>query len=314
MNGNSKASFVCNQVLRVIKESDLNYLVNETPYSAFITIRKKFLKTREVHEASENTLACDAMVLSDVVLRQENIALRQQFKELERDKCQLKMNIEALEVKNEAPSKKVNGLESDNSSLGIRLEVAKGHISNQNDKLETQIEKIKDIEAEKETIDVILKKRETKVKKLEGRIKETEDDLLICESTLKNRDSQIEKLKHELDKLKNLHYCEECDFSSATDTELKCHIGEQHEHQCPYCDCKFVGEKKLKNHLCRVYVKNPCSEQFGFYTKDWFERQKCIRIFEKASKEEVIILHSEYCVEQKVCLELPLNFKKEKHF
>ena len=99
MNGNSKASFVCNQVLRVIKESDLNYLVNETPYSAFITIRKKFLKTREVHEASENTSACDAMVLSDVVLRQENIALRTQFKELERDKCQLKMNIEALEVK-----------------------------------------------------------------------------------------------------------------------------------------------------------------------------------------------------------------------
>ena len=58
------------------------------------------------------------------------------------------------------------------------------------------------------------------MKKLEGRIKETDDDLLICESTLKNRDSQIEKLKHELDKLKNLHYCEECDFSSATDTEL----------------------------------------------------------------------------------------------
>ena len=114
-------------------------LKNETPYSAFITIRKKFLKNREVHEASENTSACDAMVLSDVVLRQENIALRQQFKELERDKSQLKMNIEELEVKNEALSVKVNDLESDNSSLSIRLEVAKGQISNQNDKLETQI-------------------------------------------------------------------------------------------------------------------------------------------------------------------------------
>ena len=61
-------------------------------------------------------------------------------------------------------------------------------------------------------------------------------------------------------------------------------------------------------------MDNPCSEQFGFYTKDWFERQKCIRIFDNASKEEVIVLHSENCLEQKVCPELPSDFKKEKHF
>ena len=88
------------------------------------------------------------------------------------------------------------------------------------------------MEAEKETLNVILKEREAKVKKLEGRIKEKDDDLLICESTLKNKYSQIEKLKNELDKLKNLYYCEGCDFSSATDSELKCHMGEKHEHHC----------------------------------------------------------------------------------
>jgi hypothetical protein len=66
--------------------------------------------------------------------------------------------------------------------------------------------------------------RETKVKKLECMIKEKDDDLLICESTLRNKDSEIEKLKNELDKLKNLHYCEECDFSAATDLELKSHM------------------------------------------------------------------------------------------
>ena len=313
MYDNSKANFVCNQVLRVIKESDLNYLVNETPYSAFITIRKKFIKNREVHEASEYTPAGDDMVLSDVVLRQENIALRQKFKDLERDKCQLKIDIEEVEIKNEALNIKVNSLESDKSSLSIRLEVAKGQISNQTDKLEKQVEEIKDIEAKKETIDAILKEKETKLIKLAVRIKEKEDNLLICESTLKNRDSEIEKLKSELDEWRNLHHCEECNFSSATDTELKCHIGEQHEHHCTFCDSKFIGEKKLKNHLCRVYVNNPCSEQFGFYTKDWFDRQKCIRIFDNASKEEVIVLHSENCLEQKVCPELPSDFKKEKH-
>ena len=204
----------------------------------------------------------------------------------------------------------MNDLESDNSSLTIRLEITKGQISNQNDKLEN----LKYIEAEKDAISVLIKERETKVNRLESMIKEKDDNLLICEFTLKNRDSEIEKLKQELETLKSLLYCEECDFASATYTELKHHMGEQHEHNCNYCDCKFVGEKRLKNHLCRVYVNNPCSEQFGFYTKDWFERQKCIQIFDNASKEEVILLHSENCVEQKVCLELPLNFKEEKHF
>ena len=92
------------------------------------------------------------MVLSDVVLRQENLALRQRFKELERDKCQLKIEFEELEVINEALNKKLNGLESNSSSLSIRLEVAKGQISNQNDKLEEQVENIKDIEADKDAL------------------------------------------------------------------------------------------------------------------------------------------------------------------
>ena len=152
-------NFVCNQVIRVIKESNLNYLVNETPYSAFFTIRKKFLKNIEVHEASENIPIGDDMVLSDVVLRQENINLKLKFTELERDRCQLNINIEELELKNEALSVKVNDLESENSSLSIRLEIAKGQISNQNDKLDD----LKDIAAEKDANSVLIKERETKV-------------------------------------------------------------------------------------------------------------------------------------------------------
>ena len=73
--------------------------------------------------------------------------------------------------------------------------------------------------------------------RLESTIKEKEDNLLICEFTHKNRDSEIEKLKQELETLKSLLYCEECDFAILR-----------------FCDCKFLGEKKLKNHLCRVYL------------------------------------------------------------
>ena len=38
------AEFACGQILFSLKNSNLNYLVRETPYSAYITIRKKLVK------------------------------------------------------------------------------------------------------------------------------------------------------------------------------------------------------------------------------------------------------------------------------
>ena len=38
------ADTVCNKVLQFVKDSNLNFLINETPYSAFVTIRKTFVK------------------------------------------------------------------------------------------------------------------------------------------------------------------------------------------------------------------------------------------------------------------------------
>ena len=84
----------------------------------------------------------------------------------------------------------MNDLESDNLSRSIRLEIAKGQISNQNDKLDN----LKDIEAEKDVISVLIKERETKLNMLESKIKEKDDNLLICEFTLKNRDSEIKTI------------------------------------------------------------------------------------------------------------------------
>ena len=63
------ADTVCNKVLQVVKDSNLNFLINETPYSAFVTIRKTFVKHSEedtlekvvTHQntARQNTLKAD---------------------------------------------------------------------------------------------------------------------------------------------------------------------------------------------------------------------------------------------------------------
>ena len=102
-----EASFMCNQVLRVVKESQLNYLVNETPYSAHVTIRKKFVKYRE----SEGTFAVNDFPLSDLALRQENISLLQKSKGLESDNGASKLKIEELELKLEEVTKSNSKLE-----------------------------------------------------------------------------------------------------------------------------------------------------------------------------------------------------------
>ena len=41
------AEKACGQLLICLKMSKLNYIVNETPFSAYITIRKKFLRNVE---------------------------------------------------------------------------------------------------------------------------------------------------------------------------------------------------------------------------------------------------------------------------
>ena len=250
MTGNSKLSFVCNQVLRVIKESDLNYLVKETPYSAYITIRKKFVKNREVHEASGIATSVDDLPLSDIVLRQENISLRQKFNDFERDRCHLTIKNEELDLKVESLSKNISDLESENKSLKIRLEVAKGQTSNSIDKFETQSKVIQDIEDEKTSMIVQIKESKSKMAKLEKELKDKDDYLLISESTIKNRDACIDELKNEMDVLKaeRFLHCDECEYTSEIETDLKCHTKDDHIHKCPHCDNNFVGEKKLRKH------------------------------------------------------------------
>jgi hypothetical protein len=47
MAGDSSPHNACGQILFFLKMSKLNYVVKETPYSAYVTIRKKFIQSSE---------------------------------------------------------------------------------------------------------------------------------------------------------------------------------------------------------------------------------------------------------------------------
>ena len=71
--------------------------------------------------------------------------------------------------------------------------------------------------------------------------------------------------------------------------------------------------------MCRIHVMNP--NWGGYYMKNWYVRNICIRIFSKVKETEIGILHSESCVQSKPCTLLPsktlegwLRYVQEDHF
>ena len=213
MTGNSRSSKMCNQVLRVVKESNLNYLLKETPYSAYVTIRKTFVRDNVEDEALKDTT--DNLALSDIALRQENIFLKQKFNGLESEKAQLNIDIEELvikledmTVKNDCLNKKIDLLESEKNSTKIRLEVTKGQFENETEKLEKQAALEKVMASQ-------LKETEIKHIKLEKKAKEMNDEIIMLEHTLKNRDSKIESLNLLMNITSDNHknICDECNYS-----------------------------------------------------------------------------------------------------
>ena len=164
------------QMMICLRESKLNYLLKETPSSAEITIRKKFLKN-VIENAFENIEKVDILDIngerdevSDNLKRveKENALLNQNLKELER-KCGLhEFNLEEMEVKKES-------LETEKNLLEEQIEEAYSEnreLRKTNADLQTEV-----IEAKSE----VKKKSVESTKKceiLEISNKEAKDDIL----------------------------------------------------------------------------------------------------------------------------------------
>ena len=86
----------------------------------------------------------------------------------------------------------------------------------------------------------------------------------------------------------------------------------EHEHQCSFCNLTFDGLKKVKSHMCRIEIENPTS--YWFYTKNWFERGKCVRVFDNNAKVEVVTIHGEDCIKNNACTIFPETFTHRKYF
>ena len=100
--------FACGQILYNIKMSQLNYFLQETPYSVHITMRKRFKKdfklnseVREVletHSVEENPIIKKELSDKFEAVEKENTELKIRVKDYLKDIGQLEYDIEELEV------------------------------------------------------------------------------------------------------------------------------------------------------------------------------------------------------------------------
>ena len=92
------AEYACGQLLFSLKNSKLNYLVRDTPYSAYITIRKTFLNSsdKEASKAVTSERCVTTVNVKDV--EKENSKFKERNLDLEREHALLKIEFEQLEM------------------------------------------------------------------------------------------------------------------------------------------------------------------------------------------------------------------------
>ena len=198
MDMNCSPQDCSDQVIRSIQESCLHYAVSETPYSVYVTIRKKFLRT-----PNQSKLKNQMLLPSDLTsnLLQENFSLKSKNKELERsvgegsEMCKNfdeKLAIAKIQM-SECLSKK-NCLEK---TLQARLEETES-FKTANKSMKAEIAECKS-EASKVKKD--LKTKDKEIHKLENKVDNLEDQVFKSKAEKSETAREISNLKRELKQL-----------------------------------------------------------------------------------------------------------------
>lgn len=192
MSSEFSANFACGQIIFSLKSSKLNYVVKETPYSAYITIRKKFLKSFEQSETDNIDKIVNSAKLDDDIkdkikkVEKENIKLKQRNKEVESDLGLLRIEFEEVDIRN-------HELLNKNTDLDDKIEELYREISNlrQNGNNERLVK----LANENKVLT-------DKLKNVEDSKNESNDNIQILEHTLRNREYDVERLKNYIEDLK----------------------------------------------------------------------------------------------------------------
>ena len=251
------AMATCENVLSVLKNSGLNFIIQETPFSAYLTIRKKFCKDFK----NNNT------VVEDI----QNEQIKKQVTKLENENGYLKNELEKTLIK-------VDTVVNENQVLQQRLKNAeKDMLKHFTDSKLSEARLAQEISGLKQTnkkskehiseLSAEISKEEKKVKalektitKLEAKIRSVTEQLETCRSDKNNNKKEYEKLIKEVKILKDKVPKTQALKSISTQTDTMKPLpttessparnsSEKHEYvKCLVCGETFKSAEDFKDH------------------------------------------------------------------
>ena len=210
MVGFGRAENVFGQVLICLRMSKLDYMIKETPYSAYVTIRNFFVKSIK-EEMVELGRCNDKERLEDGNdIKKENAFLKDKIGDLEKDLATLKVENEEMEIKASIAEKDKLSLEDDiedayAESRNLRKTIAKkcDLIDSLQSEFNEKDKKINEVEQElsiaKRDNSNLKKQIKTTKDDLDKVVKDKNETINILEFTIESKVTEINILKYQKD-------------------------------------------------------------------------------------------------------------------
>ena len=287
MTGESP-DYACGQILFNLKRSNLHYLLEETHLSAYITIRKKFIKTpNETVKATVNNQGPSELEVELLTLRENNRDLETRLamakvefeeKELEKQTLLTKLsnqddeiehflkqerklneNIKALTQEKDDLKVTIDEVENDMEELELKNGKLESDKSDLDDIVEELYREVSHLKLDKKNDD-----REQQLCKTKLNLKEASDTIAMLESTVMNGRTEIDSMKEKLNlfEIGTFKYsCEKCENIDTCKTNLNIHASEHTDEdlpstsKCGTCNYESDDETDLQNHISSNHVK-----------------------------------------------------------
>ena len=243
----------CDKVLTSVRDSSLNFSLQETPFSIYITIRKSFLRCRSdsldknPSNYKEEQTSGKSQELEDLItkLKSEekiNLALKNNYEEAIEDSAKCYQRIEDLETQ-------VERLRDSLDKARVTAIDKEGEIQ----KLRTDNEELKASIGAAETIgkktSKLLKLKERQIEDLKRENATVTEKLIHVQTDFENLTSKVNKeAKNEKNKLKKDV------MKNLKPSYMLVH------YECDQCDEKYESLCKLKSHIRTFHMKTFCTQ------------------------------------------------------
>ena len=243
----------CDLVMNGVRESCLNFSMQETPFSIYLSIRKSFFRNKIVKANAEKyPVRSNENHLNESFLTEQIKDITKQLGEAESQNLRLKSEVEEMSEKKDREQAKIVKLEVDTKQLENELEGSEKRFKIFNKEVKEKDKTIHDLTKENETLSEKFLQLQTKLNNLTAEVNREKKKEA---KKVKKRESKefLDSLKAE-SKLKDLN-CNKCNFECESNPQLQNHVNVFHMmHVSTQTEEVAKEEKKFKQLILRNQV------------------------------------------------------------